>query len=373
MTKSSRTHLIIGALLLGATAQASVKLGTDSELFVTGTAALQYNDNLFLSNANAKSDSILDFSPGFQVLFGQNSQLKGTFDYYEDFQIYTSNSNLNADLANVDFSTTYDDGKSKVNSSGSFKQADQATVDVRGAGFLVHRNVTDLGLNGENELTQKTSLGLGVAYEDNSYSHTGYTNWRYVDVPVNYYFKVLPKLDLSGGFKYRDNELGTGGINSKEYFYNVGARGELAPKLSGEVHVGLHESDPAKGTSHSELGIDSNYTYAATPKTSLTFGINNDFGYSAVGTSYRNFGLNGGVQAAVSSEFKITGSLGYTRYSYTTTAQRDDFYTGQIGGSYLVNAYLTLNGGYSYSEDSSNLAGSSFKGNQFKFSAAFRY
>lgn len=372
MTKSFTSLCLLGAALLGANARASFDLGNDVTLFPTATAGLQYNDNIFLSNKNAKSDSILDLAPGILLQFGAGAANKGQLSYSEDFQFYSSQSGLNTGLAKVDFLSRFDDGASKINVDAWFHQANQATRDVRSNGFLVRRDLIHGALVGENSISAKTSASLGIIYDDTDYKRTGYTDWQWFEVPFKYYYKIEPKLDLSGGFTYRDNQLGKGGIDSTEYFYNVGARGEIAPKLTGEVSIGLNQRKLKVGGTQNSLGIDSNFTYAATQKTSVSFGASNDFGYGATGTAYKNFGLNGGVTSDVSSDFKVGAQVSYSRYAYTGT-QRDDFYTGQLSGTYLVNAYVTLTGTYAYAKDSSNLAGTSFTNNIFSISAAFRY
>lgn len=373
MKPSLLSTALLSALCLGVTARASVDLGGGATLFPTATAGIQYNDNIFLSSSGAKSDTIMDLAPGIQLLFGQSAVNQGQLSYSEDFQFYNDDSGLNTGLAKVDFLSRYDDGKMKLDLNGWFHQVDQATRDVRGNGFLVRRNLTHGDATDEVTLTEKTSVSAGVGYDDTNYKNPSYVNWTWYDVPVKYYYKVEPKLDVSAGFRYRDNNLDSPGVDSKEYFYSVGARGELAPKATGEISVGLNQRELAgRSSTKNELGVESTLTYAYSPKTSAVFGINHDFGYSASGTPYDNFGLSGGVVAEVSSELKVGAQLYYSRYDYIGT-QKDDFYQGQLSATYLVNAYVTVTGAYSYAKDNSNLAGASFKNNIFGVSAAFRY
>jgi hypothetical protein len=373
--KSSSLLLLIGAALVGAATQvnAAYKLGSDSELFVTATAGVQYNDNILLTQNGTKSDTIFDAAPGLLAIWGQSSDVKGQASFSEDFSAYSSNSGLNSSLAKFDLTNKYDSGVSKVDFDGWFHQVDQATRDVRGAGTLVHRDLSHAALSGENEISSKTSIKLGFAYDNTDYKPVGYTDWQWYEIPLNYYYKVEPKLDVSAGIRYKDNQLGKGGIDSKEYYYNVGARGELAPKLIGEFSVGLNSRKLNGIGTKNEFGLESNFSYAYSPKTAFTFGANNDFGYSAGGGAYKTFGLNGGIDAAISSDLKVDGTLAYSRYSYSTTSQRDDYYTGQVSATYLLNGYVSLTGAYAYSDDSSNLAGASFKNNILSVSATFRY
>jgi hypothetical protein len=355
-------------------ARAFVAAGPDDELFATGVASAQENDNIFLSHGNQKSDAMFDLVPGLEFDFGKNSLMKGLLSFNEDFQIFGSESNLDTELANAIFNSAYSDDKTKLSFDATFHQADQATRDVHLVGSLVKRDLYHADANGEVAVTDKSSVGGGVIYDDTSYKRTGYTDWQWIKVPAKYYYQVEPKLDVSAGFTFQNNQLGTGGINSDEYFYNVGLRGEFTPKLTGQLNIGYADLEPTRGRSRGGFGVDSNFTYAYTPKTSFTFGVNNDFGYSAVaGEVYRLLGVSGGATTALSDQWKVTVQGSYGRYDYLTVAQKDNYYNGQIGLTYVVNAYVSVTGGYLYLEDSSNLIPDSFTDNQFTLSASLRY
>ena len=372
-----RLTLLISASLLGFASHASAvaPISDDSELFVTANVSASENDNLFLSHANATSAIVYDIAPGLSYEFGKNNALtSGQLAYWEDFQIFSKfGSRLNNQLANVVFWTKYDDAKNKLNVDASYHQADQAQVGIQNLSFLVNRDLYHVDALGEVSVTEKTSLGAGVAYDDTNYQTAGYTDYRYTEVPVNYYFKVEPKLDLSAGFRYRDNTLGAGGIDSTDYFYNVGLRGELTPLLTGQFNVGYQEEKLVNRTKQDSLGLDSNFNYACDPKTSLTLGLISDYGYAAVGSAFRNSGINLGVTSALNDQWSLRGQVGYNRYAYITTAQKDNYYSGQLGISYLVNVHVTVGATYTYGQDNSNITLDSFKNNIFSVSGSLHF
>ena len=123
-----------------------------------------------------------------------------------------------------------------MNFDTSWEQIAQNTVDVR-AGFLVRRDVFRIAGGSEISVTDKSSAGGKVSYENTNYKRTGFDDSKITTIPVNYYYKVTPKLDVSGGIQFRDTRLTTG-VDSQDYFYNVGLRGEFTPKLTGKVAVG---------------------------------------------------------------------------------------------------------------------------------------
>lgn len=367
------SRLLAGALILGATpfARAVLPLGEGAEAFVTLKAGVEYNDNFFLSSANETSETIWSVTPGLQILFGQNSLAQSKFTYTENFKFYNDNSNLDAAKSEVYYATRYNDDKLAVDVDASFQQLDQPTRDARGGG-LVKRTVLNAGIDGEVNLTEKTSVRLGIEYNDTNYKRATFSDWEWLRIPLAYYYEVAPKLDASFGYAYKDNTLATK-LDSTEHFYNVGARGELAPKLTGEVRVGFRQTKPEVGATRETLGIDSNFTYNYSPKTSIDAGISNDFGFSGTGESYRNLGLNLGLTSDISAEFQAGIRLYYNRYSYNTTVQEDDFFNGSLSATYKFSEFAALTGSYAYVDNSSNSGGASFTGNTFSLAVSLRY
>lgn len=372
-TKPFSVSFVAGVALIGATtASASVPLGNGAEAFVTLKAGVEYNDNLFLAENNADSDTIWRATPGVNILFGQNSLAQGSFTYTEEFKFYSDNSDLDASLSKVNGTWAYDNTKTKVDAKAGFEQLDQPTADARGAG-LVKRDVIDASVSSEVSLTEKTSVKLGLAYNDTDYAARSFADWEYYQIPVNYYYEVAPKLDASFGFSYKDNMLGNGRSDTEEYFYNVGARGDLAPKLTGEVTLGYKQSEPARGDSESTFGIDSNFSYAYSPKTTFDANLSNGFGFSGIGESYRTLAFGGGVTLSPTEQLQLNGRVTYSNNAYLTTSQDDDLIAITLGASYKYSEFLSFAGSYAYTDNASNKAGSDFTGNVLSLTASLRY
>lgn len=364
----------IASLGAGPLARAFVATGPDDELFVTGTASAEYNDNLFLSHSNAKSDEIFDLVPGLDWEFGKNAVNKGSISVGDDVQIFASDSNLNTNLPSASFVDAFDDSKTKLNFDGNYQRLDQATRDVHLVGTLINRNWYHLDGTGEEALTDKTSVSLGAIYDNTDYLKAGFENWEWVQIPAKYYYRIDPKLDVSAGFTYQNNVVGAPGVDSSQYFYNVGLRGEILPKLSGELSVGYQEIEFKKGGSTGGLGAISNFSYAYSPKTTFSFSVNNTYGYSPVGgTAYKDFGVTGGVTSAISDQWRVGGQLSYNDFNYITSTEKDNFYAGQLSLTYVYNAWVSMVGTYAYSQDASNLASISYTDNTLTLALKVKY
>lgn len=370
-------YSLLGALLAvgaGHYANAFVATGPDDELFATGTAGAQENDNIFLTHSDAKSDEVFDLTPGLEWDFGKNAQNQGYLSVGNDFQLYGSDTKLDTDLPMAALVSAYNDGKTKVNVNANYAKLDQATRDVHLVGTLVKRDWYHVDGTAEVAITDKTSVSAGVIYDNTQYSTTGYESWEWVNVPLKYYYAVEPKLDLSAGFSYQNNTIGAPGLDSDEYFYNVGARGEFTPKLSGQFSVGFEQIQFKHGGTTNGVGADSQFNFAYTPKTTFTLSILNNFGYSpAGGASYRDLGISGGMVTVLSDQWKAGGQISYNKYNYISTTEKDNFYAGQVYATYIYNAYLSFTGAYRYAEDSSNITADSFTNNIFSIAATVKY
>ena len=278
---------VIGGMLALAGQTASVFAASENgEFFVTAAAKITHDDNIYLRNQAAASDTIWSFTPGVQFLFGQKAATNGQVYFQENFQKYSSNSKQDTNLANVGFFSNYSDGKSKLNLSGSFQQLAQNDTTVPGA--IVDRDVTNGNATGEVALSDKTSVGLGLVYDKTHYklaSYSSYSNWS---VPLDAYFEVTPKLQASVGYRYRDTSVTGVGSSSKDHFFNVGARGEFSPLLTGQVRIGYASRSFDVGAKQNNLGAEASLLYTASEKTSLQFHATNDFGNAATGASTKN-------------------------------------------------------------------------------------
>jgi hypothetical protein len=80
---------------------------------------------------------------------------------------------------------------------------------------------------------------------------------------------------------------------------------------------------------------------------------------------------NARVVTRLSEEWQANVGVSWRAIHYPT--RTDDYWEGQVGTSYVVNANVTINGTYVYRNYSSDLSTSEFKNNVFSISANLRY
>ena len=374
MKKTIRLALL--SVSLGASAYAApfMAIGDGAELFLTGSLGLRADDNIYLSR-NEESDLIFDITPGIDLTFGKDAQMKGSLTLGMTFSAYSDNSDLNTELFNGDFVSRYDDGKLKLGFNVGFHELNQNSADVRPTFVgltpgLVRRDIFTVGGNGEVEISQITAVGAGVSFTHENYKRAGFSDSDRLEVPLDLYYKWTPKVDLSAGYRFRDHQVDIG-QDSTDHFFNVGARGEFSPKLTGTFKVGLNTRELDRGGDETQLGLDASFAYELSPKTNLQVGAANDFGTSPQGQQQENLTLNGMITTKISEEWNVNFGLSWRSIDYGS--RTDDYFEGQIGTAYIVNANVRIVGAYAYRDYSSDIRQAEFKNNVFSVAANFRY
>jgi hypothetical protein len=369
-------RLAFASLLLGVCGQAAPfnAIGQGVELFLTGTAGIRADDNIFLST-DGESDLIFEFVPGVELGFGKNAQFRGTFTLKDTFSVYADNSDLNTGLVSAVLATRFDDGKLKLKFGAGFRELNQNSFDIRPTApgltpGLVRRDVFDTNAEAEVEISQLTSVAAGLTFARENYKRTGYTDSEMFTVPIDVFYKYTAKTDLSVGYRYRDTRVDLG-LDSADHFFNVGARGEFSPKLTGRFAVGLNRRTVERGGGDSQLGLDSSFAYELTPKTLLEFGAAKDFGTSPQGQQIKNTSLRALVTARLAAEWSVTAGALWRAIDYGP--RTDDYYEFQIGAAYIISANIRLMGGFIHRDYGSGARFAEFKNNVFSFSADFRY
>lgn len=370
----NKLSLIAASTALALTAHAAIDLGNGIKLVPNAIVSVEHNDNLFLSSTNEQSETLSRLSPGIEITSGDGALNTTKFSYNEEFQFYSDQSDLNTSLSLVDLTSSYDDGKMKIDLAAWWHEANQANRDTLGSHLtkreLLHGEITD-----EVKWTDKSSLAVGITYDSTDYNPAGYADWKRWEIPVDYYYAILPKLDASFGFTYRSNDVSNGPLSndSDEYFYNVGLRGELTAKLTAEAKAGYLQFKRDIGTDEDALGLEGKMTLAVSAKTNLGLTATNRFGYSGLGDAYRNSGVSGFFDTAISPSFRVGANLYYNTYDYMATSREDDTFSGSARATYTMNEHCEFTANYAYSKNDSNVAAFAYANNIISLSATLKY
>ncbi len=345
--------------------------GDGPDIFFVGADSVRYDDNVLQSENGKINDTIFEADPGLEFTSGKNAQLVSLLTYSEAITRYVDTSKLDTNLARVNLTSSYDNKKTQVNLGAGFNQLNQNTP-TSGVPGLLRRDATNGNIKAETDLSPKTSVDLGFTYDKTEYKVAGLQDSKIYSVPVDVFYEYTPKLSLLAGFRYRRTDLQSL-PDYQDYYYSVGARGEFSAKLSGQFGVGLNQRR-ATGGNESSVGLNSNFLYAFSPKTTVNFGLSNDFGAASAGQSQKTFTVNGGVETLFSVDWKGNAALTYSKTEYVgTPARTDNYYEGSLSATYIINQNINVTASYTYRNNSSDAIGQSFKDNVLALTAAFRY
>jgi polysaccharide biosynthesis protein VpsM len=385
----NHTRIALVSLAIGAAAQAApfMAIGDGAELFVTGTLGVRVDDNILLGSGIAANpnlpagptnrvaeeidDIIFDINPGLELTFGKDAQIKGALTLSLAFANYTDNAALNTALFNGDFVSRYDDGKMKLGFNVGYHEVSQNQPDASGLAALTRRDIFSAGGNAEVEVSPLTSVAAGIAFTHENYHPRSFTDSDELTVPLDFFYKWTPKMDLSVGYRFREHDVDTLGVDSKDHYFNVGARGEFSPKLTGRVTVGWGQRELEVGGDKSLFGLDASLAWELSEKTSIQFGASNDFGTSPQGQQQENLTVNGMVTTKLAEDWTVNGGLSWRSIDYGS--RTDDYFELTLGTTYIVNANIRVVGTYVFRDYSSDIRTAEFKNNVFSIAAQFRY
>ena len=364
----------------GLSAAPLVSLGSNADLFFLGNASFRYSSNVFLDDPAFNSevdDVVYIFSPGLEfVLGGQETVGRLRILFREDFLRYSDNGRLDSEDALVNVRGGYDDDKLMVDGSFQFVQADQNTADANRAGTLIQRDTSSFNLVAEYTLSLKTSASVGFTYNDLNFTSGSdlLTDRTTITIPVNLYYGFSPKIAASVGYQFRDTAL-HGGNDRTDHFFNVGLRGELAPKLDADMRIGFQSRDiDVTGVGSETFAVNSRFSWYPGSKTQIVASLNRDFSSGGTGDSIEDTGISVFVTQAISPLLSGNVNVSFSNADYQNTSGRaDDTFNFGISVSYFPNDFISVRAGYSYEQNDSNAPGSNFENSSFNVSASLRY
>jgi len=349
-------------------------IGDNAELFLTGSTSVRFEDNIAFDSANEKSDEIFEFTPGAEIKFGKSSLTKGSFTIFERFIAYSDHTKYNDELFNALFKSLYEGSKLNFSTNASYRELNQTTRDVRA---VIASTELAAGANAELSVTEKSKVGLGIQYTDQNYAPAALADNTTFTVPVNYYFAIRPKIDLSAGVRYRNTDSTAAFSDSEDFYLNAGARGAFTPKLSGNFNVGYtaRDADTSPGIDGNDglFGFNAGLAYAYSPKTQFTLDASNDFDTSATGAGQEKTSIALGASSAISTSLTLSTSVTYQNIDNLNGGRSDDYFIFGAGAVYVINSSVNFAAQYSHYTNNSSLAAADFSANVLSFSANFRY
>ncbi len=351
-----------------------LSIGDNAELYLTASTQIRYEDNVGLSQDAFKQDDLIyEFTPGFELVYGKKGNLKSNIAVYEQFVRYTDLNNLDSELLNVVWDVSYNLAKLSVSAEAAYRQITQNNRDTVGLGTLdSRRDVLSGSTNAEYAFTEKTKASIGISYSETAYADAFFVDSQSYTIPVNYFYGISPKVDLSAGFRYSQTTVDAVNQDSEDLNFNVGARGEFTAKLNGSFDVGYTVRSPEVGDDTGVVAVNAGLAYDYSPKTQFSLDARSGFDTNALGASQRSYGVTLGGNTQFNESFGANASIGYELVDFASTRE-DNFITIGLGLAYTINRHASLAANYTHQNNTSNSSLVEFAANTISFSANFRY
>lgn len=371
-------------LLSAGSASPLVSIGDNTDIYFNGSSSLRWTSNVFRDEDKEVDDLMWTISPGFEVNVGRglsNADLSIVTRY--DIIRYDDQSQLDTELFHIKAVGSYKSSRLDLHGSVNYDEEKTSSGENNVINDLIEYDSYGANLDAEYRVSPKFSFGAGIRYTEKEYQTfvDRFADRETWTLPFDIFYELTPKVDLSGGYTYTETDVKAtlfnpnGDYTTESHFYNLGARGNLLPKLTGFFKVGYRtREDDRSGTDDSGmLGLDANFTWAATPKLTVNLDMSRDFGVGGEGQSTENTSFNLSSSYSISSFFAASANLGYTLRDYTNADREDDQYNAGLRLTYLPNQFWRFSTGYTYSENESDSIDRSYVNHMIDLTATLRY
>ncbi len=368
-----------------ASAQTGIALGPDLSLHLTGDAQVRWDDNVRLAAEGDSSDLAWVFTPGLELSY-LGGLSKGTLTVTEEITSYDDLAHriYEDELFSAVGRYSYEGALTKVTAQAGYRELNQGSMTMRNREQAVRHTVSNASVDGLWSATAKTRIGAGFGYNAIDYPESALADSVNVTVPLDFYYAATPKVDVSVGYRYRATyiwERGTApSADSKDHFFNVGAKGEFTPKLNGQFRVGYGMRNPEVGETTGQLGFSGALTYVYSPKASFDLTVSNDFNNSGLGTSQKVLSFGASGRFAFTPQWSAGMGLSYEMSDYAavpgvtpSVRREDEFFVGNASVVYALDEVISFYAMYAHRENSSNRSGLGFNSNILSFGASLRY
>ncbi len=369
-------RFLIAALLLALPVHRAHALlnfdGTRNQVFVFGSVSLGYNSNIF-SDSTQRGDSSLTGEVGAEYdrnagTLGVNATAKVG---YQTFSKYTGENALNP---NFSIELTKGEGRATGSFSANYYRESRSDSSVN-----LRTNSWNLPLD----------LKIRYPFSDRFYgtSETGYVRRNYNDdnpllldyhdysEALDLFYVYTSKLDLVAGYRIRYSQV-TGGPDTYDNWFNVGAVGSLGAKLNGQIRFGYEIRDISGGPSYDHVNALAAVNWIVTRKLTLVGQLSRDFNTIATGQSIDSFVTALRANYSFTRKLEAEGGVAYGRNRFlggTQGSRRDDFFSADIGAHYKINEHFKVGASYSYMKNWSTFDFSDFDRQGFSVDISARF
>ena len=386
-------------LHLSLTGSSFMQIGDNVTIKLDSNFTYRYTDNILRDDDAQKiSDSVSTFTPGLELLLGQTDagidigvSLAYAFNrYYKSDALDTRLLKFSMDGALVN--------DTNFNTNFIFSMSDDqvATPTVSSenqiVATLIELSNKDFSFESEYTFSPKLSLAFGIESSKLRFEppHAIYfASKDSMSIPLKLIYEYSKKFDIVYGLEFLTRDIGprtaflglnnlayenASGYSSNAYFYNIGFRGDILPKLSGGFTIGYRtiEFNTQNLTDRDAIGLESNLVWRVTPKVNSNIFIIKTFDASGDGNTYDGLSLNTSTSFAFTPQYYAGLNLGFSKKDYRS--RTDKLFSSALTLSYVPSQNYSVTAGL-YNTDSSSNGNFTreFNANDFRISVDLKY
>ena len=342
------------------------------EIFVTGSAGMTYDSNIF---ASAEGSGDTSFNASLLLEYKRKAGMIGVdatagwdFSKFSKFDSENfANPRLTAELTKASGRTT-GDLRAEVRKEN---RADTA-INVRTESWDY-----DAQLDLKYPVIERYSLAGNFGYTLRDFVN----NDALVDIAtysagLDLDYALNSQRQLLVGYRYRNTDTS---VHTKDTDHAVtaGVTGKIIPKLNGTVRVGLQRRDidrvNAKSEAHNSATASASVTWTLTSRLGLTGTAARDFSTVATDASVDTTSVNLDAQYAVNAKTSAFAGIGYGHLKFLDTSisgRQDDYADANFGFSYTYSDRLKFTAIYTFIENWSTVAASDYSRHSISLSAS---
>lgn len=339
---------------------------------------LDYDSNIFVNNSEV-SDWVYGMNGSVRMIHDV-SQVTTDVGVTAIGQMFSDHSDQNSFDPGIDARVGYvPSDKTSMKAAAGLRRNSQANEALN-----TRSKSTDFVFNGQWDhlTTEKFGVRLSGDYFKSDYRTSGYSDLARYTLGAEAIYVYSPKLRTFAGFTWGESWTSNRSFNRRnpggdDKRYTVGFEGELAPKITGDLRVGVEQREFATAGfgDDSAFYISSRLTWAAAQKTLWTLRASQGLNVTASDQSAKNFDAGLVLTQELAERFSLEGSVGYTRATYSAFggagARRDHGVSARLRANYALSEAAALDASVGIRNNNSSLAVSDYQ--QVNFGAGFTY
>lgn len=366
--------LLIGGLFVGLSPlPAFTQLG-NGDLFLEGAADLAFDSNIFLGNADEESDFFASFYGGAGFLQADRSVLNLEFKLGLEVIRMLEFSEEDAEDWKSSILLSYPNNIERngyFSMGAGWNENTQANADI---GQRIESEDTYLNADFQQDLSDKFAFELNgsftnVDYQneagpDSDFSFDRSSELNAIGVAGVYLYSERLSVLLS--YTHRDLSYNdTISSGQKGDIFAIGGRGQLSPKITGAVSIGVQKTDlsslviPDQSNSDPFYSVD--LTWTPRDKTSVSISGSSNFQNSVFGDVNNREDIQVQVSENLSDKSSLYGGILFSDNDYEGLFEREDesvmVFTGYF---YSFDEETALTARASYEDRGSTLEGLGF-------------